>query len=282
MWWFVLALAAQQTDPAAWGSNHAGQPLPEFVSGDECLFCHRAQIGTDWKTNRHGVTIRQKEDAPALVERIKPPADTTHLLGSRDRIRLLKKDGYGKFALEGDKAKFAERCAGCHTTGFETATRTFAYASLDCYTCHGAVDLNHSSDTSLVWLSKKKRSDRLAITSICAQCHLREGSKSKTTGLPWADNFVAGDNLFQDLTVDWKKADDPNLNAGDRHVYRNVRDVVLNNSETTCLSCHKVHGGSSAKHRLVLTNPACLDCHNAEGPKKAVKRYTVKSALCDY
>src|SRR5258707_9988874 len=31
----------QQGDPAAWGSNHAGNPVPDFVHGDECLFCHR-------------------------------------------------------------------------------------------------------------------------------------------------------------------------------------------------------------------------------------------------
>src|SRR5437867_3363684 len=31
---------AQPRDPA-WGSDHIGKPLPEFASGDECLFCHR-------------------------------------------------------------------------------------------------------------------------------------------------------------------------------------------------------------------------------------------------
>ena len=262
--------------------SHAGHPLPEFVQGDECLFCHRAQIGNDWNRNRHGLTIKQKEDAPALAAKHKPGPEVTHFLGSRDRVRLLKKEGYGKFSIEGDKEKFAERCAGCHSTGVEAATGTFLSFGLDCYTCHGVVDLSHSSDTSIVWLSKKKRNDRLAVTSICAQCHLREGSKSKTTGRPFPDNFVAGDNLFEDLTVDWKKADNPELNPGDRHVYRNVRDVVQNGSETTCLSCHKVHGGGSAKHRLVLTTGSCLDCHHPTGPKKVTKSYIVKSALCEY
>lgn len=53
--------------------------------------------------------------------------------------------------------------------------------------------------------------------------------------------------------------DDQSLNAGDRRLYRNVRDVFVRGSETTC-----------------------LDCHNAEGPRKAVKKYAVHSALCEY
>jgi predicted CXXCH cytochrome family protein len=71
-------------------------------------------------------------------------------------------------------------------------------------------------------------------------------------------------------------------NGGDRHVYRNVRDVVLIGSETTCLSCHKVHGQSTEKHRRVLRAEICLVCHNAERPRKVVKSYTVHSSLCEY
>ncbi|MBL8187601.1 MAG: hypothetical protein JNK38_06315, partial [Acidobacteria bacterium] len=30
----------KKLDPAAWGGNHIGKPIPEFAHGDECLFCH--------------------------------------------------------------------------------------------------------------------------------------------------------------------------------------------------------------------------------------------------
>src|SRR5688572_25378852 len=56
--------AQKRLDPAAWGTNHSGKPVPEFVHGDECLFCHRNDIGPGWQKNTHGITIRQKEDAP--------------------------------------------------------------------------------------------------------------------------------------------------------------------------------------------------------------------------
>lgn len=249
------------------------------------------------------------EDAPelkALVDSsplasVQPPID--YVLGSRRHIRFLRKDGYGKFALLSagmylgsggktpvlelnqkpavwDKNRFADRCAGCHTTGVDE-DRQFTAFGLDCYVCHGSVSLEHTKDTSVIWLSKKHKNDALSVTSICAQCHLR-GGHSKSTGLPYANNFVAGDNLFQDYIADFAKADDAALNGGDRHIFQNVRDVVLNGGRATCLDCHRVHEQSTRKHRFALSGPICLQCHNADGPKKALKTYTVHSEICEY
>jgi hypothetical protein len=304
-------IAQAKLDPAAWGGNHAGQQVPEFVHGDECLFCHRNDIGPGWQRNSHGVTVRQKEDAPEWRDVFKGlPAlapiapQVEYFLGSRHRLRFLKKEGYGKFAMLStqaelgngaqvqkwidsarpiwDKDRFASRCAGCHTTGVDASTRSFSGFGLDCYTCHGVVDMNHTGDTSLAFLSKKRRSDARAITSTCAQCHLRI-AKARSTGLPYPNNFVAGDNLFQDYEVDFSKADDQSLNPGDRHIFRNVRDVALFGSDfPTCINCHELHKDSSFKHRRAPRTAICNDCHNAEGPIKGSKPYAVHSALCEY
>lgn len=303
--------AVSLQDPAVWGGNHVGKEVPEFVHGDECLFCHRNNIGATWQKNAHALTVRQLEDAPDLapltkghpsIAKVAPQIE--YFLGSRHRVRFLRKDGYGKFAMLNtqaaldaehkasqwletespawDKSKFADRCAGCHTTGIDAKAKTFAAFGLDCYTCHGVVDLNHSNDTSLVLLAKKAATEAKVVTSICAQCHLR-GSESKSTGLPYPNNFVPGDNLFQDLKVDFAAADDPKLNAGDRHIYTNVRDVVLRGkSDVTCLSCHQVHANTSQRHRRALRAPICFDCHNEEGPFKNTKAYVVRSPLCEY
>jgi hypothetical protein len=309
----------KKLDPAAWGGNHVGKPIPEFTHGDECLFCHRNTIGATWQNNAHGVAIRHREDATELRELQKSNPKLNEMgdqieyfLGSRHRVRFLKKDGYGKFAMLDaqailgadkkaeswvaaensvwDKDKFANRCAGCHTTAVDSKTKTFAEFGLDCYSCHGLVDLNHGNDTALALLSKKNRSNAKVITSICAQCHLRE-SKSKTSGLPYANGFIAGDNLFQDLAVDWAKAEDTNLNPGDRHIWRNVRDVAVNGEESiTCLSCHQIHTGTTGdnqaigptiRHRRILRAPICSECHAADSFKNPT-RYTVKSSLCEY
>lgn len=303
---------AQKTiDPAAWGGSHAGKPVPDFVHGDECLFCHRNDIGPTWQKNAHGITVRQSEDAPEWRDVFKgqptlaPVApQVEYFLGSRHRLRFLKKEGYGKFAILNVQAelgggrqvqkwidvqkpawhkdRFANRCAGCHTTAVDPATKAFSAFGLDCYTCHGAVDLNHTNDISLVFLSKKQRNDARVITSTCAQCHLRTG-KSRSTGLPYPNNFVAGDNLFRDYEVDFSKADDESLNPGDRHILRNVRDVAVNGSDfPTCINCHDLHKSSSVKHRRAPRTAICNGCHNAEGPIKGNKAYSVSSALCEY
>jgi hypothetical protein len=306
----VKAQDRKPTDPAAWGGNHVGKSIPEYVHGDECLFCHRNSIGVTWQKNAHGTTVRQGEDAPELKSLLRsqsslsgliPPIE--YFLGGRQRVRFLRKDGYGKFALLNtqavlgpnasaekwieadkpawDKERFANRCAGCHATGIDSGARTFAAFGIDCYACHGDATLDHSKDTSLMWLSKKRRDDARAITSICAQCHLRL-AKSRSTGLPYPNTFIAGDNLFQDFEVDFSKTDDESLNPGDRHILRNVRDVAVRGElGTTCLSCHDIHANSAAKHPSVSRSAICSDCHGMKFTP-AVKPYVAHSALCEY
>src|SRR5262249_60662825 len=138
-------------DPKAWGGNHVGKPIPEYVHGDECLFCHRNDIGPTWQKIAHGVTVRQREDAPELTKMLESQpalADVAkqieYFLGSRHRVRFLKKEGYGKFTtlnaqaalgetgqaaqlidhekLPWDTETFANRCAGRRTTADATLT----------------------------------------------------------------------------------------------------------------------------------------------------------------
>src|SRR5216117_798993 len=81
-------------DPAAWGSSHAGKPVPDFVHGDECLFCHRNDIGQGWQKNAHGVTVRQSEDPPEWRDIFKGQTalatiapQVGYFLGCRHRLR---------------------------------------------------------------------------------------------------------------------------------------------------------------------------------------------------
>src|SRR5262250_3418809 len=104
----------QKRNPASWGGNHVGKPVPDYVHGDECLFCHRNDIGPGWQRNSHGVTIRQHEDAPAMSDLLKSqPAlagvagQVEYFLGSRNHVRFLKKQGYGTFAMLNTQAVLA-------------------------------------------------------------------------------------------------------------------------------------------------------------------------------
>ena len=253
--------------------DHVGKPVPTYVTGDECLFCHRVKVADTWQQNPHARTVFPNDKAEEFV-------------GSK-LARPLRRAGYGKFdILEADKKtwnkeKFSNRCAGCHTTAVDPETKAFSATALDCYTCHGVADPNHTKDTTLMRFSAKYPKNPREIVSVCGSCHLR-GGKAHSSGLPYPNNFVPGDDLFHDFEVDLSQADNEKLNAGDRHIIANVRDVLKNGSTTTCVNCHAIHADNSTKHKRVLSSAICLDCHNAEGPKSALKKYEVHSALCEY
>ncbi len=301
---------AQPLDPARWGDDHVGKPLPNFTSGDECLFCHR-DVGPGWPTNRHGQTIREHEPPNQAVYefyRVTQRRDLAQaielLLGRTNRVRLLKRSADqgrldllsvewipartgepGKLANpedpHWDTKSFGARCAGCHASGVDSSKQTFMAISLDCFVCHGEVPDKHTTQGSLAVLSPRHKDSAAVVTSICGQCHLR-GGVSKSSGLPYANNFVAGDNLFRDFRVDLSAAAMERLNPGDRHVQENVRDVVVNGREgVTCLSCHSVHQQLAKKHHTVADGASCRNCHSAESKKIRIS-YEVHSKTCEY
>ena len=309
---FHAAEPAKKLDPAAWGGDHVGKPVPEFETANECLFCHRNDVGPTWTNNRHNRTIRPIEAmSPAFAGLQKLPdfkdriGEVEFVLGGDNRQRFLKPGtAFGTLELlsaswsparpgqEGkllspeqphwDAKAFGAGCAGCHATGVNSEKRTFAVKSLDCFVCHGVVPDKHTKDKSLVYLAEKRADPARVVTSVCAQCHVR-GGKSKSGGLSYPNNFVAGDNLFRDFQVDFSDEAINKLNPTDRHILANVRDVaLLGKDDVTCLTCHDVHKQSSKKHRRVAESRICLDCHNAEGPKTERKAYEVHSEVCGY
>lgn len=277
----ISAIAQTQIDPAAWGSNHAGQPIPEYIDGEQCLFCHRSEIGSGWQANRHARTIRPKFSGPQ-----DDAQRDAFLLGSREITRELVLLRPGVFSIGTDRGAhpkhFGERCAGCHSSAVDPESRTFYSIGIDCFTCHGDVVLEHTNDTSLVQLSKKNPGDARVVISICGQCHLR-GGRSRSTGLPFPNNFIAGDNLFQDVEVDFGLAGNATLHPADRHVYENVRDVaVRGESKVTCLTCHRVHAHSGVRHRRVLRNERCYTCHENTEKLSPPMAAAVHSDVCEY
>src|SRR5262249_22234924 len=160
---------------------------------DECLFCHRVKVADTWQQNPHARTIWPNEKGELFI-------------GSK-LSRPLRRAGYGKFEIiEADKKTwnkdtFAARCAGCHTTAVDPKTHASAIPPLDCYTCHGIADPKHTQDVTLMRFSSKSPRNPAEIVSVCGSCHLR-GGKSRSSGLPYPNNFVPGDNLFQDFEVD--------------------------------------------------------------------------------
>ncbi len=294
----TLAFADTPIDPASWGINHAGRPVPAYEDGNTCLFCHRTSIGPSWQKNRHATTIRALNDEPNAAQ-LNQKADDEFVLGREARLRFLKPTGaYGIFALldlswspvdkqwhgeqKWDAAKFGAKCAGCHASGVDSVAKTFQMPSLDCHTCHGLAVPEHTEDGTLMVLSKKGKTRPEIEISICGSCHLR-GGKSKSTGLPYPSNFVPGDNVFKDYEHDFAVARTKRENPGDAHIVQNIRDVAVTGVKVmTCMTCHDVHKQSTAKHTNVAKHAICFVCHTDEEPLKAVRAYERRSATCEY
>jgi hypothetical protein len=297
-----------ELDPAAWGSDHVGEPLPEFATGEECLFCHR-NIGGSWSENRHARTMREAgpDETPLKSLHVADPAaanEVTMLLGAGTHTRFLKPAAeYGKAEilsahwqngadqnqgeLKGgapyhwDAKKFATSCVGCHASGVDGHEHTFSSPSLDCYTCHGVLPPEHTTQKNLALLTKQTKDDPKVITSICASCHIRSG-RSRSTGLPYSNQFVPGDNLFRDFEADFSEKGLAALDPGDRHILENVRDVVIRGGTDTCLTCHEVHRQSTSRHRRLLTSETCTTCHEPGEPLNSPIPYVNHSKICEY
>ncbi len=67
-----LSHAQQSLDPAVWGSNHVGRPVPDYIDSEQCLFRRSRAIGTSWLSNRHGRTTRVLEREAARPRRSNP------------------------------------------------------------------------------------------------------------------------------------------------------------------------------------------------------------------
>ncbi len=303
---------AKVLEPASWGSDHVGKPVPEYMTGDECLFCHRKKVGPTWSANAHQASTRLVEKKDAGWKALAANQGTREMaqlvefiLGGVTHSRYLRRaKGYGKLDLlsvgwdlptEGREGKlvhpgtpkwngerFGKACAGCHATGVDSKKQTFSAISIDCFACHGSVELGHTKDTRLVHLSKRRADPPRVVASLCGQCHIRSGT-SRSTGFPFANNFVAGDNLFRDLDVDLSSATISRMEPGGRHVMQNIREMVLHReTDTTCLSCHDVHGQSSERHQELEDQKLCFVCHFKDGSRSRVKSFRRHSTTCGY
>jgi hypothetical protein len=285
-------------------------PLPEYIGGDECLFCHRFETAQRWQDNRHNRSIRGVDSS--VVEALRRHEslagvadDVQFIMGHTNRLRFLRKGrGYGRLELlsaemvptqsetppqvlradhpQWHAERFGAACAGCHTTQTDSRTQTFSAISLDCYVCHGNSTLEHTKDTTQMLFARSRKEPARVVVSICGQCHLR-GGRSNRSGLPYPYNYIAGDDLFADFRVDLTAADDPRLNPGDRHIYHNARAVMERSmSDVTCSSCHNLHAQSTVKHRRLVASDVCFVCHERGAARWARPSYEVHSPVCGY
>src|SRR5215472_10808373 len=48
--------------------DHVGKPLPDYMTGDQCLFCHRDVVGQTWEREPHAWTVREVGREPTVQQ----------------------------------------------------------------------------------------------------------------------------------------------------------------------------------------------------------------------
>jgi hypothetical protein len=179
-----------------WNAQKADAQLPEYLGSQACLGCHSDKFEV-WQDSSHAHMVDQivdNKDFPA--DPATAPADLQAELAKADYVvagqRFLARDPksgdlvylnvqYDKTAQKYVPMKGGSNwdtgCAGCHSTGFNTATKTFTETSIGCEMCHGP-GRDHilgKGDVSKITVT--------ANSAACGQCH--NGSGKNADGVTW-------------------------------------------------------------------------------------------------
>jgi predicted CXXCH cytochrome family protein len=161
-----------------------------------------------------------------------------------------------KWAAEPDAGKdAATQCIGCHTTGYNPATKEFNQLGVGCEMCHGPGSV-HAAKLGKEPMVKPEELDPQHRAMICGQCHSVGQSKDGTCAFPVG--FKPGGNL-PDYFVD----------SGTQEAVRNSQYTHLLQSPkhlgqgTICTTCHDPHGDTDQPHQLKKPiTELCLSCHS--------------------
>jgi hypothetical protein len=255
---------------------------PEYKTAAVCKMCHKlthADIVNGYEMTGHAKAMQKADAEGAIV------ADfSSNPMFSKDKVayvlgRGVREQAYldanyqvlpAKWDVKAKKWKpiqavdGATQCIGCHTTGFDVATKKYAEMGVGCEACHGPGSA-HVADTKTGILNPKKL-DQSRIDMICGQCHSK--GKDPSGKFPYAVGFKPGDDLTKFL-IDSK----PTMPGSNQQYSEHITSKHAT-EKVGCTVCHDVHNVTLAKaiadgkptgglvHQLKQPiNDQCLSCH---------------------
>ena len=302
-----------QQDPA---SHPSANPL--YAGSERCGECHEGEYNY-WKVTPHSSMARVPDWSGSDVlrrlasEGLPFPKEKVDLvIGNLKVLVFLTRQGQDFLALpkqynvhmrrwedfteeewephlgaseqraEGGQVSWKQRCAGCHTTGYDPITGEFVELSVGCEECHGPGG-KHSQTADKNDIINPRSLPAERSISVCGQCHSR--GTSKDGAHPFPATFVPGDLLSDHFDV---LQFTPGVNTkafwgngmARRHHEQYQEFVQSRHHEVglVCVDCHEGHRfrltslptGSKAlwaRTEMVLlahrSHSVCLKCHTA-------------------
>lgn len=310
----IVMFGPKPLKPRAQETGSAGKSeqtgLAGYEGSDLCIACHALQH-EEWSGSLHARTVHPPTSAEtSILSRalLCGNEEPIYVLGERHSRRFMVPSPTepGRHALlpcrydtgtaewvslhEGDwkTLTWEKSCGACHTSGFSSDNFSFKELGVGCEACHGPASRHggYKIGGAMISFSKIRGKEEVII---CASCHL-QGGRSRSTGLNYARNYQAGDELFADYDFDWAALDKPlspdesaapDPSPIDLHQKLLIRDVVTKRrDDLRCTSCHEFHGMGHARHEKLARQEFCHLCHNAGDFK--LKEYDQSCNVCEF
>lgn len=308
-----------------------------YVGSNTCKGCHVPEANS-WSQTLHSRMMRtvpeDKKIGVVDLAASRPPfsvKDVAYVLGNMRKLLFLQKQGNGfvvmphqyslaraaweplnveqwdhvfgstadKGSAKTERLSWNDRCAACHSTGYDPAARTFSQPSIACESCHGP-GAKHAAS--------KKRDDIVnpaalrgeKANHVCAQCHARGNDTSGK--YPYPVGFKPGQDLSESfIFAEPAKGENSELFWGNgmarkHHAQYNefLQSKHFQNG-LHCFDCHEVHAfravPSSPETRLMAETERfllkkrarfiCFKCHTERETEFSAEERTAGGKVVD-
>ena len=279
-----------------------------YAGSEKCGSCHQIQY-KGWVKTFHSTVIQDtKKNPAAILAAMNDPdlpfkkEDVHFAIGGHWDQRYLTKIGDDYYILPRlwsvqskkwrpystygwQKRPYTKYCIGCHSVGFNPATKEIAEHAVGCESCHGP-GAAHASAPSRGNIVNPKRLPKDRAEDVCASCHVRGKDLSGEYFFPIG--FKPGAVLADTLVPIEKNEGESNHDAihrlwdkwlSDRESQARSRCEVCGihqnakpqgpqvTMDAVCMSCHE-YGERKPLHTRHKADTAigCIDCHQQKDP----------------
>ncbi len=289
-----------------------GADLTQYVGAKRCAECHASHYD-GWKDTAHNKMIRppttEGPNRTVLADFSQPSEhrafelkDVKWVIGSRWKQRFIgevdgrdvvfpsqwsvrdkkwmpytaKTDWWWKEHQDWKTRSNFNLCAGCHSTGLDTAKETWAELNISCEACHGP-GKDHSATPKLDNIINPARLSTARSMDICLSCH--QAGKPPDTNYAWPVGYQPGMELkkfWNGFQHEEGKEDVEFWHNGTAHKNRvqgnAFKQSVMHDHGIQCSNCHDVHNSRHVAMTLkdAPSNALCLTCHGS-GKDAALK-----------
>jgi hypothetical protein len=276
----MLVTLSLLTYGTVWGQ------APGYVGSGKCAQCHGAKYES-YRDTWHAKILRPATDETVVGDFGSTDPDLTfgrddvvYVVGGQFSQRYLTEIDGALFVLpaqwnvataewvayhpvDWQQRPYARHCAGCHTTGFDAASESWAEDGVQCETCHGpglqhvalAGDRAHIVNPALLKFDEQ--------TEICGQCHLRGHDPTGEHDFP--TEYRPGGPLTLDEAFFPTTEEDAFFPDGSsrRHHQEYLDWKLSGHAEgVACVFCHVSHSRGETLHQTrFVGNHRCVICH---------------------